>query len=415
MNGFRWSNTVAASIVLGVAGAAWAQPTMQLGGAIFDFRNDDPDFTNPDNTTSAGAVSFRIGRDGYPVFKGAARNVDAAALDSSGDNIAAHMVDRFGPLDLPADEPVFLKGADNDFACSISLVGVVYNVDDTSTWTYHVEEIGAHNLSQWSLALNPMHVPQPGTTAGFSLDHRGKAGAFAITWDLSDTFTQGDFDIVLDGWFDADLSRAGVLADGANDDIGETILAPASYEVPTGVAAACVVPSDKGALLNGKTDCGIVSMSSFARWFTFLPGVNLPGSTSILLTETDPGVFTFETSDFRPIDWELYGNDETGANRDFTMHIQATFDVDAAEFNQFIRYTGSGDCWVFIDGMLMLELVGANPSASQTADIDRLCLEPGTHTINLFYAQRGDSGNLKLSTNLKMTAVNPPTSITLNN
>lgn len=412
-------NVIATSTMLALCAGAVAQPgnanssSISLAAAIVDFRHDDGDFVAPDPFSNAGSIAAMLGDDGYPIYKGAGEVILSSAYDKFGRPIAAHMVNPYSSADLPADDPVYLTDSNGNMAYAINLEGVVYNDDGTSTWTYQVQELdGGKDLSHWNLALDQSHVVMPGTTGGYDLGVDGSTGFYGIKWDVTDEFSSGIFDIVLDKHYDAAVRPSGVLAKGGKNASTNDILAPSTEETPTGENGGCVPISDQPAQLGSSASGGINSMGSFSKWFVYLPGRNVFGGTTIKLDEVLEDIYRFETDDFRPIDGDLYGNDPSGANRDFTVHIHAEF-AHSGDLGQYFTYAGGGDCWVFINGELIIDLTGADSGASQTADVDRLCLEPGTHILDFFYAQRGDDGSVMIETTLPLSTASfgPPPSM----
>ncbi len=176
---------------------------------VRDMRPGHPDFTavSPDafiriaNLVSPAAV----GR--APGFSGAGVELTTPAMDSGG-NLIPHSVATVGvpsgagagPTGIASESPTILKDGAGVDAYAISLLSVTYNPDETSTWIYQVEELaGGHDLRGWSLDLDPGHVVMPGTTVGYA---RGVGG---IGWDVPTGFSDGEFTIVLDQWYEADM------------------------------------------------------------------------------------------------------------------------------------------------------------------------------------------------------------------
>jgi fibro-slime domain-containing protein len=126
---------------------------------------------------------------------------------------------------------VVLQDSHGRDAVEISFEGVVYHDDGTSSWTYHVEELwGGQDLSHWNLGLAEDASTAAGTTGGFEIGEDGSTGFFGIKWDVTDSFSSGDFVVVLDGHFGlgavdvlvkcGDVPDIGSIA-GPGDGLGE--------------------------------------------------------------------------------------------------------------------------------------------------------------------------------------------------
>ena len=181
---------------------------MFLTGVVRDFHErtapgGHPDFERqPDNGFGhySGMVELYLGEDGNPVSTGDGFKVNSQWRNSDGCPVAPHLYNSyFSSSGGPVESCVTLRDSQGVDAFEVCLVSAVFNADGTSSWTYHVRELPTgKDLSHWNLALDPSHGVVAGTTPGYDLGTDGSTGFYGIKWDVSDSFSEGDFTIVLD-------------------------------------------------------------------------------------------------------------------------------------------------------------------------------------------------------------------------
>ncbi|MEM6788897.1 MAG: fibro-slime domain-containing protein [Myxococcota bacterium] len=143
--------------------------------------------------------------------------------------------------------------------------------------------------------------------------------------------------------------------------------------------------------------------ASFDQWYRTTAGVNLEFPLTISLTESAPGVFTFDDGAFFPIDGQGFGNEGNPHNYHFTFEIRAEFVYQGGEV---FTFTGDDDLFTFINGRLAIDLGGVHGPLSQTIDLDAQAAELGieigeTYPLDFFFAERHTTmSNFRIDTSI---------------
>jgi fibro-slime domain-containing protein len=174
---------------------------------------------------------------------------------------------------------------------------------------------------------------------------------------------------------------------------------------------------------------GITSAETFVHWFQDVPVYNMSMPLTLTLYRQADGMYVFddrmdpryiELGGFFPIDDQLFGNSAGSGNgggsgnRDhnfhFTFEIHCRFQYDAA-LGQSFKFEGTDTVWVYIDGVLVNDLVGVHAAHDQFVDVDRLGLEDGEwYELNFFFAQRYmPQSHFRITTNLGLESLELPT------
>lgn len=132
--------------------------------------------------------------------------------------------------------------------------------------------------------------------------------------------------------------------------------------------------------------------ANFDQWYRDVPGVNQTGTFEIELSEIAgrPGVYSYVNNEFFPLDGQLLGNQGRAHNYHFTVEVKTRFLYVGGET---FTFTGDDDLWVFINGVLALDIGGVHSSMTDTVFLDTqasdLAIEVGqVYDLSLFFAER---------------------------
>jgi fibro-slime domain-containing protein len=130
--------------------------------------------------------------------------------------------------------------------------------------------------------------------------------------------------------------------------------------------------------------------AAFDQWYRTIDGLNVAVPLSIPLSDAGGGIFTFDNSEFFPIDGQGLGDEGNPHNYHFTFEIHAEFEYEGGEV---FTFTGDDDLFTFINGKLAIDLGGVHGPQSQTIDLDAVAdqlgiIVGGTYPLDFFFAER---------------------------
>jgi fibro-slime domain-containing protein len=193
------------------------------------------------------------------------------------------------------------------------------------------------------------------------------------------------------------VTLSGTLRDFCAPDISGSCTRLTDFEgAITGVVTGMVASTLTGGLPTpgGSIGAGASSAENFAKWYVDSPGFNLSTPFGLTLSEGPPGVFSFSSGSFFPLDGLLFGNQGRTHNYHFTLHLEGLLSFSdptpGADFS--FSFTGDDDLWIFVDGKLFMDLGGVHGAASGSFTEETLKgagLVAGTaYDLDIFFAER---------------------------
>jgi fibro-slime domain-containing protein len=143
--------------------------------------------------------------------------------------------------------------------------------------------------------------------------------------------------------------------------------------------------------------------ANFNQWYRDVDGINQAFDVDIAFTQTQPGLFVYDSNQFFPIDGRGFGNEGNPHNFHFTTEIHTRFTYKGGEV---FTFRGDDDVWAFVNNKLAIDLGGLHQPRMTTINFDQRAAELGltrgeTYPMDIFHAERHTvESNFRIETSI---------------
>lgn len=179
---------------------------------------------------------------------------------------------------------------------------------------------------------------------------------------------------------------------------------PAADVVVQGLVAPTIMLGGKPTLAPTAPAAGLITdATTFAQWYVDVAGVNQRLEQDLVLAQTSPGIYAYDSDAYFPLDGLGFGNEGNPHNYHFTTELHAQFTYQGGEV---FTFRGDDDVWVFVNGHLAIDIGGVHSASLASVDFDARAAELGitvgqTYAIDFFQAERHVTGsNFRIETSI---------------